>query len=154
MNKFLAVAALFFVQATVAQGAVDPLMPWSPSLMLGMNPGEAIERLGSPVRVYAVRGPEAWQDDVVFEYADGLSLFLFADRVWQVRIADPYPFPVLGFVLGGTLAAMAELLGPPALESNGEPEWMLAGEAWPVRLRALPREDGSIREIYVYRADF
>jgi hypothetical protein len=104
--------------------------------------------------VYAVRGPEAWQDDVVFEYEDGLSLFLHADRVWQVRITEPYPLPVLGFVLGGGVDAVSEALGFPAVVMDGDPEWMLAGEAWPVRLRALPAEDGRIRELYVYRADF
>jgi uncharacterized membrane protein len=154
MNKILAVVALFIVQASVAQGAIDPVLPWSPSVMLGMSPGEAIERLGAPARVYAVRGPEAWQDDVVFEYRDGLSLFLFADRVWQVRIAEPYPLPVLGFILGGSRAALAGALGFQEVVMDGEPEWMLAGEAWPVRLRAIPGEDGAIRELYVYRADF
>ena len=154
MNKILAIVALFIVQASVAQGAVDPIMPWSPSVMLGMSPGEAIERLGSPARVYAVRGPEAWQDDVVFEYVDGLSLFLFADRVWQVRIAEPYPLPVLGFILGGSRDAMTAALGMPAVVVDGDAEWMLTGEAWPVRLRAIQGEDGSIRELYVYRADF
>lgn len=154
MNKIMAVVALFIVQASVAQGAVDPVLPWSPSVMLGLNPGEAIERFGAPARVYAVRGPEAWQDDVVFEYGDGLSLFLFADRVWQVRIAEPYPLPVLGFVLGGTVDAISEALGFPAVVMDGDHEWILAGEAWPVRLRAMPGEDGSVRELYVYRADF
>lgn len=154
MNKIIAVLALFIVQASVAQEVVDPILPWSPSVMLGMSPGEAIERLGAPVRVYAVRGPVAWQDDVVFEYREGFSLFLFSDRVWQVRIAEPYPLPVLGFVLGGNREAIAAALGPPAAVLDGHPEWMLAGEAWPVRLRAIPGGDGSIRELYVYRADF
>lgn len=154
MNKTLIVLALFLVQASVAQEAVEPVMPWSPSVILGMSPGEAIKRLGAPQRVYALRGSEAWQDDVVFDYGDGLSLFLFADRVWQVRIAEPYPLPILGFILGGTRKDIAEALGFPAVPMEGDPEWMLAGEAWPVRLRALPGKDGSIRELYVYRADF
>ncbi|OHD79093.1 MAG: hypothetical protein A3J97_12965, partial [Spirochaetes bacterium RIFOXYC1_FULL_54_7] len=130
------------------------VMPWSPSIILGMSPAEAIERLGAPDRVYAVRGAEAWQDDVVFDYGDGLSLFLFADRVWQVRIAEPYPLPVLGFILGGTQDDISAVLGFPAAMVEGDPEWMLTGEAWPVRLRAIPGEDGYIRELYVYRADF
>jgi uncharacterized membrane protein len=154
MNKIVAVTALFIIQALVVQAAADPVLPWSPSVMLGMSPGDAIEHLGAPSRVYAVRGPEAWQDDVVFEYGDGLSLFLFADRVWQVRIVEPYPLPVFGFILGGTRDAISEALGVPAVVMNGDPEWMLAGESWPVRLRAIPGEDGSIRELYVYRADF
>jgi hypothetical protein len=154
MNKIMAIIALFLVQASVAQGVVDPIMPWSPSVMLGLSPVEVIERLGAPARVYAVRGPEAWQDDVVFEYGDGLSLFLFTDRVWQVRITEPYPLPVLGFVLGGSREAIVEALGVPAMVVDGDPEWMLTGETWPVRLRAFPGEDGRIRELYVYRADF
>jgi hypothetical protein len=154
MNKIMAVLAFFLVQASVAQGTVDPVMPWSPSVFLGMSPGEAIGRLGAPDRVYAVRGSEPWQDDVVFDYGDGISLFLFADRVWQVRIAEPYPLPVFGFVLGGTGDDLSRVLGFPAAKVGDDPEWMLAGEAWPVRLRAIPSEDGRIRELYVYRADF
>ncbi|MDX9959459.1 MAG: hypothetical protein RBT68_13545, partial [Spirochaetia bacterium] len=124
MNKIFAVLALLLVQGAAAQAAVEPVMPWSPSVILGMSPGEAIERLGAPQRVFAVRGSEAWQDDVVFDYADGLSLFLFADRVWQVRIAEPYPLPVLGFVLGGNLDALSKTLGSPSTMMQGDPEWM------------------------------
>jgi hypothetical protein len=154
MNKLFTVLALLLVQVSVAQENMDPVMPWSPSVILGMSPSEAIDRLGAPQRVFAVRGSEAWQDDVVFDYADGLSLFLFADRVWQVRIAEPYPLPVLGFVLGGSREDISRALGFPPAIMEGDPEWMLSGEAWPVRLRAIPDEDGSIRELYVYRADF
>jgi hypothetical protein len=154
MNKLMIIIGLLIVQVSVAQTVSDPVLPWSPAVLLGMSPGEAIERLGAPARVYAVRGPEAWQDDVVFDYIDGISLFLFADRVWQVRIAGSYPLPVFGFILGGTIDALSKALALPAVIIDGDPEWMLAGEAWPVRLRAIPGEDGSIRELYVYRADF
>jgi hypothetical protein len=154
MNKIVAIIALLLVQPSVAQGTMDPVIPWSPSVLLGLTPAEALERLGAPAKVYAVRGPEAWQDDVVFEYGEGISLFLFADRVWQVRITEPYPLPVLGFVLGGTRDDISRALGFPESATGSQPEWMLSGEAWPVRLRAIPSDNGMIRELYVYRADF
>ena len=154
MNKILAVLALFLVQSSVAQGINDPLIPWSPTVFLGMSPGKALNALGVPERVFPVRGLEAWQDDVVFEFLDGLSLFLFDDKVWQVRISDPYSLPVLGFILGGTEDQLTKALGFPPEIVDGDLEWKLTGEAWPIRLRAIISEGGSIREIYVYRADF
>jgi hypothetical protein len=161
-------AAFLFLSARLclAQSAAAPVtapspaappeaaFPADPAALLGLSPAQAIERFGPPARVFAVRGAEPWQDDVVFDYAGGFSLFLFMDRVWQVRVAEPYARPVLGFVVGSSKERAASALGSPALELPGSYEWVLPGEAWPVRLRGLVDASGSIRELYVYRADF
>jgi hypothetical protein len=134
--------------------ADGPVIPDDPAVLLGLTPAQAIERFGPPVRVFAVRGAEAWQDDVVFDYGGGFSLFLFMDRVWQVRVAEPYPRPVFGFVVGSARERVASAIGAPDKELTGAYEWVLPGEAWPVRLRGVVDESGAVRELYVYRADF
>lgn len=135
-----------------SSGAI--VVPEDPGILLGLNPAQAIERFGSPLSVFAIRGEAAWQDDVVFDYGGGFSLFMFKDRVWQIRVAEPYADPILGFVVGSSKERAASSLGTPSLSVEGAYEWVLPGEAWPVRLRGIVDESGIIREVYIYRADF
>ncbi|PKL24153.1 MAG: hypothetical protein CVV47_10350 [Spirochaetae bacterium HGW-Spirochaetae-3] len=155
---FATVLALLSAIGSYAQAETSAVaaaaIPDDPAVLLGMSPAQAIERFGPPVDVFAVRGAEAWQDDVVFDYGGGFSLFLFMGRVWQVRVAEPYDGPVLGFIVGSTAERAASALGSPSLELPGAYEWALPGEAWPVRLRGIVDSSGAIRELYVYRADF
>jgi len=141
-------------QSGLAMPMPDSAVPEDPAVLLGLDPAQAIARFGPPASVFAVRGTEAWQDDVVFDYGNGFSLFLFMDKVWQVRIAEPYARPVLGFIVGSTKERAASALGAPAVELTGSCEWILPGEAWPVRLRGIVDDSGAIHEMYVYRADF
>ncbi|HQO65960.1 MAG TPA: hypothetical protein PLI66_04445, partial [Spirochaetales bacterium] len=96
-TPLIAIALLVSVAAASGQAIVAPD---DPATLLGLTPAQAIERFGPPGSVFAIRGAEPWQDDVVFDYGGGFSLFLFKDRVWQVRIAEPYARPVLGLVVG------------------------------------------------------
>jgi len=157
MYRTLALAFAFILLVsgeTMAQTTTALVLPDDPAVLLGLNPAQAIERFGAPTSVFAIRGTEAWQDDVVFDYGGGFSLFLFKDRVWQIRVAKPYASPVLGFVVGTSKERAASALGSPVLELAGAVEWNLPGEAWPVRLRGIVDEAGLIPELYVYRADF
>ena len=139
---------------TASGGTVAMVLPADPAGLLGLSPALAIERFGPPARVFAVRGAEPWQDDVVFDYAGGFSLFLFRDRVWQVRIGEAHAAPVFGFVVGLSIERAIAILGAPNRELPGAYEWVLPGDAWPVRLRGVVDATGSIHELYVYRADF
>ncbi len=129
-------------------------LPEDPAVLLGLTPTQAISRFGPPARVYAVRGAEPWQDDVVFEYGEGFSLFLFMDRVWQVRVSSAYAAPVWGISVGAALERASAVLGTPDRDLGGAYEWALPGEAWPVRLRGVMDAKGRIAELYAYRADF
>ncbi|HPB66460.1 MAG TPA: hypothetical protein PLW80_07855 [Spirochaetales bacterium] len=149
-TPLIAIALLVSVAAASGQAIVAPD---DPATLLGLTPAQAIERFGPPGSVFAIRGAEPWQDDVVFDYGGGFSLFLFKDRVWQVRIAEPYARPVLGLVVGSGVERAISALGAPALALGGSYEWVLPGEAWPVRLRGVT-DGGRIRELYIYRADF
>lgn len=157
MKRFLFIVmslALIVVSNTVALDASALVVPEDPGILLGLSPAQAIELFGPPISVFAIRGEASWQDDVVFDYGGGFSLFLFKDRVWQIRVAEPYAGPVLGFVVGSSTERAASALGSPALELPGAYEWVLPGEAWPVRLRGIVDVTGAIREVYIYRADF
>lgn len=140
--------------AAAASESAATGLPEDPALLLGLNPAQALSRFGPPARVYAVRGAEPWQDDVVFEYGEGFSLFLFMDRVWQVRVSSAYAAPVWGITVGATLERASAVLGSPDRDLGGAYEWALPGEAWPVRLRGVMDAKGRIAELYAYRADF
>lgn len=129
-------------------------LPDEPATLLGLNPEQAINRFGAPAKVYAVRGAEAWQDDVVFEYNEGFSLFLYMEHVWQIRITESYQYPVYGFLPGSTVDRISASIGSPSRDLGDFYEWILPGEAWPVRMRAIKGNKDLIRELYVYRADF
>ena len=51
---------------------------------LGMEPAEVCARFGAPDELFVHRGATADEDDVVF-YRDGLYLFWFENRLWQLR---------------------------------------------------------------------
>ncbi|HPE35864.1 MAG TPA: hypothetical protein PK625_01840 [Spirochaetales bacterium] len=150
--KRAALLLFFLCAAAAAQGPETPSLPDDPAELLGLTPAQALERYGAPARVYAVRGQEAWQDDVVFDYGV-FSLFLFGDKVWQVRVSVDYPLPVLGFMPGSDLERVQAALGLPASSGEDYTEWDLPGQGWPVRLRIATGQDGRT-DLYIYRADF
>ena len=127
-------------------------LPEDPALLLGMGLEEAWMAFGAPSRVYALRGDEAWQDDVVFEYPQGFSLFWFEDRLWQIGFSSGYPGKIRGLSVGDGEAALASF-GPPILEASGFRVFELPYRGFPLRLRARV-EGGRVAEAYVYRADF
>lgn len=150
----IAASAVAGQPSTISTATIEQLVPEDPAALLGYTPAEVFNRFGAPARVFAVRGAEAWQDDVVFDYGGGFSLFLFMDRVWQVRLAEPFARPILGFSIGATPDRIAASLGSPAATTANGYEWVLPGAAWPERLRGIVDVSGTIRELYIYRADF
>lgn len=128
-------------------------LPADPAELLGASPSELFARYGAPDAVYAVRGAEAWQDDVAFDYTD-FAAFLFGGRVWQLLIRPSYREPVWGFIPGAELERIQASLGLPAPAEGGQLEWSLPYRGWPVRLRVLFGQAGRAEELYLYRADF
>lgn len=177
MKRSLALLVIFFGLAAAAQesggrsapvtagppvtGSLPPTpgfpatasLPADPAQVLGYSPAQLLASYGPPARVFAVRGAEPWQDDVVFDYGS-FSAFIFMDRVWQLRIGADYPEPMLGFYPSAALERIEASLGLPATRGADNYEWILPGRGWPVRLRAVTDEAGSVRELYLYRADF
>ncbi len=138
--------------ASSGEASPAPLLPEDPSALLGMGLDEAWMAFGAPSRVYPLRGDEEWQDDVVFEYAQGFSLFWFGDRLWQIGFSSGYRGKVLGIVPGGAEASLSAL-GKPIARTDGFLVYELPYRGFPLRLRARVAA-GRIEEAYVYRADF
>jgi hypothetical protein len=124
-----------------------------PSLLLGMDLKQAIDRFGLPDAMYSARGGEAWQDDVVFQYSGGFSLFWYSGRVWQVRLSSAYPASAFGVFIGDAPDKIVSLLGQPFMSAEGSYLFNLPGRNYPIRMRAYVKA-GKVADLYVYRADF
>jgi hypothetical protein len=144
----LALAAL----ALRLQAEAPPLLDDDPSALLGLTLADALSRLGSPASVAAVRGGEAWQDDVAFIYATGYTLFWYGGRLWQIRFAAPYAGSILGLFLGDSADKACSLLGQPYESGPDYLLYRMPYKAFPVRLRLILSE-GRVADAYLYRAD-
>jgi len=119
-----------------------------PADLVGLTLSQVLETFGVPDSVFAVRGPEEWQDDVVFRFK-GLELYLFRDRVWQARSDTAQ-----GLRSGDFQEKVLALLGEPLLRLDSSFVYQLGGKAWPLRLRVRFDQMGSIADLYLYRADY
>jgi hypothetical protein len=148
-----ALAAALLPSSAQALLESRPLIGDDPAALLGLSVAEVLGRWGAPESAYAVRGEEAWQDDVAFRYADGYTLFLYGERLWQVRLAQPYAGSTYGLFLGDPIEKAYSLLGEPYERDGDTFVYRMPYQGYPVRLR-LDLPDGKLSDIYVYRADF
>jgi len=140
----LLILLLLFVFPLWAQGqAADERLSF-----IGMRLAELIERFGPPGMVLAARGNEIWQDDVVFQYAEG-DFYIYRDRVWQVKLAS-----VCGVSNGDRKAVVLLVLGNAAEDRGDYMIWPVAGKDWPLTLRVNFNNTGHVSAIYLYRPDF
>jgi len=116
--------------------------------LVGMRLAELIERYGPPKTVYAARGNELWQDDVVFRY-DKEDFFIFGDRVWQVRVASAY-----GVSVNDPKQAALLVLGDKAQNMGDYLLMQLSGGDWQLTLRVNFNNAGLVSAIYIYRPDY
>ena len=116
--------------------------------LVGMRLAELIERYGPPKTVYAARGNELWQDDVVFRY-DKEDFFIFGDRVWQVRVASAY-----GVSVNDPKQAALLALGDKAQNMGDYLLMQLSGGDWQLTLRVNFNNAGLVSAIYIYRPDY
>ena len=115
---------------------------------IGMKLGELFERFGAPKAVYAARGMELWQDDVVFQYSDG-DFYIYGDRVWQVKLPSAF-----GISVGDPKAAALLILGNMA-EDRGDYLLMpVNGRDWPLMMRINFNNAFAVSAIFIYRPDF
>jgi hypothetical protein len=124
-----------------------------PALLLGMTLETAVAEFGAPGQVFPVRGQEAWEDDVVFYYADHSYLFWFRDRVWQVRVDRRFSGSILGLKMGESREKVQSVLGIPFHADNDSEIFILPDRGFPVRARLFFTAD-ELSDIYVYRGDF
>ena len=119
-----------------------------PAQVVGLTLAAVYERYGVPESVYAVRGAEEWQDDVVFVYKDW-DLYIYQDRVWQVGLKS-----ALGISLGDSAGIAFLALGEGVQSFDGYLIHSLPPRSWPLQLRLDLDGTGKVTAIYIYRSDF
>jgi hypothetical protein len=140
--------------ASAAMKAAAPaILDDDPSALLGLSLGESFTRFGPPSSVRALRGDESWQDDVAFVYASGYTLFMYGDRIWQLRLTKPYAGSIFGLFLGDGADKVLSILGQPYENGPGYMIYRMPYKSYPVRLR-LALQDERIVDAYLFRADF
>jgi len=147
MRRIWALLPLFLLVAF-------PLLPQEagavnePFSFVGMTLAALIERFGTPELVFAARGNEHWQDDVVFRYAAG-DFYIYKDRVWQVKLAS-----ALGVSNGNTRTTALTILGNMVQYRGDHALLAVSGAHWPLMLRVNFNETGFVSAIYIYRPDY
>jgi hypothetical protein len=137
--------------------ALAPALPlWPQGEESARDPVDAIgltltmvyTRYGVPDSVYAVRGAEEWQDDVVFVYTDW-DLYVYKDRVWQVGLKSAH-----GISLGDSTGVVSLVLGEGVRTYGGYMIYPLPSRAWPLEMRFDLDAAGKVAAIFIYRSDF
>jgi len=118
-----------------------------PARFIGVTISELYNQYGAPKQVYAVRGVDAWQDDVVFVYDSG-EFFIVGSRVWQLKLPSAYAIKD-----GDTRTAVTRTLGE-GRSFEGYTLYQMPGKAWPIMLRVNWDASGRASGIYIYRSDF
>ncbi|MDR0876724.1 MAG: hypothetical protein LBN21_01620 [Treponema sp.] len=122
-----------------------------PGALVGLTLEALLNRFGPPKRVYAARGAEEWQDDVVFVYNDG-DYYVASDRVWQIGVKAAY-----GIKQGDPKAAAVLIAGEEGEDHIDHLRWTLpnkGGRGWPLVLRCNFDTKGMVQEIFIFRPDF
>ena len=119
-----------------------------PASYIGLTLDELIRRFGVPRSVYAARGLEEWQDDVVFVYDEG-DFYIFKDRVWQLGLKA-----VRGINAGDSRAVVSLVLGSAAEYRGNSVFYSLNEGSWPLMLRCDFNSAGKAQVIFIYRTDF
>ena len=114
---------------------------------VGLTLQQLIDRFGVPRMVYAARGLEDWQDDVVFVYDQGY-FYIYRDRVWQVGLHS-----IRGISRGDPQGIIYLRMGENAVAQGNAFFYPLHVAPWPLMLRWDIDNAGRIRAIFIYRAD-
>ena len=128
------------------------LLPDDPTIFLGLTLSEVFAERGAPIAVAAIRGPEAWQDDVEFSWGDGCRFDWYANRVWRIDFDTSYKGSVFGLFIGDASDKALSLLGQPHFAAEDGLVWRLPWKGYPVQLR-IAVKDSVITDIAVFRAD-
>jgi hypothetical protein len=158
MLLFAVVAAFFFARFPLdAQETAEQPAPAAPDgeNAVGLTLREVFMLYGQPDTVHAVRGAEEWQDDVVFVYGDRkLDIYIYKDRVWQVRVEA-----ALGLKKNDQKTTALRVLGEESalsekVEDKGDHVlYRYPSSVWPKYARFNIDTLGRISAIYIYRPD-
>jgi hypothetical protein len=136
------------VSALRAQTPAAAVLDSDPASLIGLNLENLLSRFGVPRTVYAARGNEEWQDDVVFAYEEA-DFYVYKDRVWQIGLKAAY-----GVRLDDPRPVVSLTLGEEAEEFEDHIILALPSKGWPLAFRVNLNSSGSTSALFVYRSDF
>jgi hypothetical protein len=142
--RSVATAVFLFAAAGMLEAQTGNVEPAS---LIGLNLENLIGRYGVPQLVYAARGLEEWQDDVVFSYP-WAELYIYRDHVWQAAVQS-----VFGVRVGDPKAVALLVLGEAASDYGTYLQCPLEGQGWPMSLRCNLDNAGKITAIFISRSD-
>jgi hypothetical protein len=119
-----------------------------PVMLIGLGIEDVLTMFGPPVNVYALRGGEEWQDDVVFEY-NKIDFYLYRNRVWQIT-----PPEVNNISVGDPGTVVALVHGDKLNDKGAYIITEIPGRAWKIEIRYNIDAKGKIATIYIYRTDY
>jgi len=137
----------FFVPPLWSQAETEQSRSDDPAQYIGLTLTDLFQRFGVPGSVYASRGLEEWQDDVVFVYDQG-DFYIYKDRVWQLELKD-----VMGIKAGDSRSVVSLVLGSKAESFGNSIFYSLDAGAWPMMLRCDFDKDDNVQVIFIYRTD-
>jgi hypothetical protein len=131
-----------------AQTGAPASQAGDPASFIGFTLEELLGRFGAPRSVYAIRGLEEWQDDVVFVYSQG-DFYIFKDRVWQIGLKSAYRIQA-----GDPKSAVFLALGEDASDEGDHALCPLGGWSWPIMMRCNFDGAGKVSDIFIFRSGF
>ena len=149
----LVLATAAAAQPSAAVTSAPEILDDDPAPLLGFGLAESLSRFGLPASVFSLRGDEAWQDDVVFAYSPGYTLFMYGNKLWQLRLSRPYKGSIYGLFIGDDSAKALSVLGQPFEADSSSLVYRMPYKSYPVKLR-LTLQDDRLVDAYLYRADF
>jgi len=111
---------------------------------LGINIESLVAQKGLPQRVEPRRGAVPREDDVVFQYQDGLQVGIYSDRVWKLSFPLPLDYDLEGLLKQDPYLHLL-------WEKEGRQVYQLQGRGFPIRLSVDPYEEKNW--VHLYRGD-
>ncbi|MDA3811248.1 MAG: hypothetical protein PF518_13075 [Spirochaetaceae bacterium] len=149
--SFLFIFSLMLLPALQAFDANETLS------YLGATISEIFEYPVIPEEIYPNRGIEEDEDNVIFYYSNGFYLFLFENRVWQVRYDRNYKEAILDLKMENTMVQiLADKLEEgitPLFSGDNYLTFQIAESPYPVRMKLFFTDD-KLDDLYIFRADF
>ncbi|MFW5995138.1 MAG: hypothetical protein ACOCRN_03420 [Spirochaetia bacterium] len=142
-----------FAVAAVLSFCVSVYAPAADPALLGADPPEVVDTLGSPSRVYVAESDQVELSTVVFFYDDFRYLYFHDNRVWQIRYDERSSHTIMDLELGMERREVVSLLGPPVARDGNSATFELDDRGFPARLRVFFEADTLI-DVYMYRSDY
>ena len=153
MFRQITLCSLLFIFLLFHCGAIDLTDPLS---ILGSELEEIFNSESVPEEIFPNRGEEADEDNVVFYYNNGFYLFLYNNRVWQVRYDRTFSEKLLNLHMTMSRSEILSIsleAGLVPISSDEDFVTFQLGDSPYVRMK-LYFADDQLDDVYVFRADF